>query len=138
MQHGPGPATIRSAIKATFVKLIGTTLPRRRTHDGRRRPSQALFRRQPAAHLSAMPVEPMTPPAPPSPSPDIVALTILAANRLGPACIRASATGRTLRLAVPDAQTASIFDAALAQMRKNRVTDRLVEVVVDSADAERS
>lgn len=134
MQHGPGPATIRSAIKATFVKLIGTTLPRRRTHDGRRRPSQALFRRQPAAHLSAMPVEPT---APPSPSPDIVALTILAANRLGPACIRASATGRTLRLAVPDAQTASIFDAALAQMRKNRVTDRLVEVVVDSADAER-
>jgi acetyl-CoA carboxylase carboxyltransferase component len=64
------------------------------------------------------------------PAIDLVALTMLAVNRLGPATVRTATQGRALVIAVPDAHTAEIFRAALQEMQKTRRTDRLVDVVV--------
>ena len=61
---------------------------------------------------------------------DPVLLTVLAVNRLGPATLRTAANGKALTVTVPDARTGEIFRAALDEMRKTRVTDRLVEIIV--------
>jgi len=66
----------------------------------------------------------------PIPAIDPVALTMLAVNRLGPATLRTATSGKALTVAVPDARTADIFRAALDEMQKTRLTDRLVAVVV--------
>ena len=70
---------------------------------------------------------------------DLVALTILAVNRLGPATLRTVAHGKPLTVTVPDARIGEIFRAALAEMQKTRLTDRLIAIVVDdAADARQS
>ena len=66
----------------------------------------------------------------PAPTIDPVALTMMAVNRLGPATVRTATNGKALTVAVPDARTAEIFRAALSEMQKTRITDRLVDVVV--------
>jgi len=73
------------------------------------------------------------------PTIDPVALTMLAVNRLGPATLRTATSGKALTVSVPDARTADIFRAALDQMQKTRLTDRLVAVVVtdDAAQPKR-
>jgi hypothetical protein len=79
--------------------------------------------------------------APPlaAPALDLVALTVLAVNRLGPATLRTVSTGKPLTVVVPDARIGEIFRAALAETQKTRLTDRLIDIVVaDAADAERS
>jgi hypothetical protein len=85
----------------------------------------------------------LVPPAPkplplaqvaPVPQIDPVELTVLAVNRLGLATLRSSTSGKIATVAVPDARTAEIFRAALAQMQKSRRTDRLVDVVVAADD----
>ena len=71
---------------------------------------------------------------PPTASPiDLVALTMLAVNKLGPATLRTVAHGKPLTVKVPDARTGEIFRAALAEMQKTRLTDRLIAIVVDEA-----
>jgi len=88
-------------------------------------------RRKP--HLWLVPAAPMPMPAPqtaPVPQLDPVELTVLAVNRLGLATFRTSTSGKAATVAVPDAQTAEIFRAALREMQKHRRTDRLVDVVV--------
>src|SRR5580704_15855005 len=71
---------------------------------------------------------------PPAASPvDLVALTVLAVNKLGPATLRTVAHGKPLTVKVPDARTGEIFRAALAEMQKTRLTDRLIAIVVDDA-----
>lgn len=52
-------------------------------------------------------------------------------ENLGRASMRASFTGIAVEVTVPDAATAAIFRAALAETIRNRPTDRLVRVVVD-------
>ena len=70
---------------------------------------------------------------------DLVALTILAVNRLGPATLRTVAHGKPPTVTVPDARIGEIFRAALAEMQKTRLTDRLIAIVVDdAADARQS
>jgi len=64
------------------------------------------------------------------PTIDPVALTMMAVNRLGPATVRTATNGKALTVTVPDARTAEIFRAALSEMQKTRLTDRLVDVVV--------
>jgi hypothetical protein len=66
---------------------------------------------------------------------DPVALTMLAVNRLAPATLRTVTDGRALTIAVPDAQVAEIFRAALVEMQKARRTDRLIDVVVTQEPA---
>ena len=73
----------------------------------------------------------------PTPAIDPVALTMLAVNRLGPATLRTATNGKALTIAVPDARTADIFRAALDEMQKTRLTDRLVAVVVTEEPADR-
>ena len=75
--------------------------------------------------------------AAPVPAVDPVALTMLAVNRLGPATLRTATSGRALTVTVPDARTADIFRAALDEMQKTRLTDRLVAVIVTAEPADR-
>ncbi len=77
--------------------------------------------------------------APAAPELDLVALTVLAINRLGPATLRTVSIGKPLTVVVPDARIGEIFRAALAVTQKTRLTDRLIDIVVaDAADAEPS
>lgn len=59
---------------------------------------------------------------------DLVNLTILAVNRLGPATFRTVWSGREVTVAVPDQATLEIFRAALEETQKLRSTDRLIRV----------
>ena len=63
--------------------------------------------------------------------PDPVLLAVLAIDRVGPAAVRACASGVEVRVAAPDEATARVLRAALAQTALRRGTDRLVRIVVD-------
>ena len=64
------------------------------------------------------------------PAPDPVRLAVLAMESLGRASMRASLTGTEVRVAVPDAATAAIFQAAIEETSRSRATDRLIRIVV--------
>lgn len=108
----------RTAVKHGWTRFISAARPRRRlakrwhsfgSEHGPRAPAAAAA---PAAAI------------------DPVALTVLAVNRLGPATLRTVANGRPLTVTVPDARTGEIFRAALAEMQKTRLTDRLIAIVI--------
>lgn len=61
---------------------------------------------------------------------DPVALTIMAVNRLGPATFRTVSLGRAVTVTVPDRATGDIFRAALDEMQKSRLTDRLIRIEI--------
>jgi len=63
--------------------------------------------------------------------PDPVLLAIFAIDRVGPAAVRACASGIEVRVAAPDEATAAVFRAALAETARRRGTDRLIRIVVD-------
>ena len=67
----------------------------------------------------------------PAPAPDAVRIAVLAIESLGRASMRACFTGTEVRVAVPDALTAAIFRAAIAETSRTRATDRLIRIVVD-------
>jgi hypothetical protein len=67
------------------------------------------------------------------PAVDLVALTVLAVNRLAPATLRSATYGKALKVVVSDQLTGAVFRAALEQMRLQRSTDRLIEVVVEDS-----
>jgi len=62
---------------------------------------------------------------------DLVTICILAVNRLAPATLRSSVSGKALKVVVPDPQVGAVFRAALDRMGTTRSTDRLIEIVVD-------
>jgi hypothetical protein len=64
-------------------------------------------------------------------TPDPVLLAVLAIDRVGPAAVRACASGVEVRVAAPDEATARVLRAALAQTALRRGTDRLIRIVVD-------
>lgn len=64
-------------------------------------------------------------------TPDPVSLAVLAIDRIGPATVRACASGVEVRVAAPDEATATVLRAALAQTARRRRTDRLIRIVVD-------
>jgi hypothetical protein len=64
-------------------------------------------------------------------TPDPISLAIFAIDRVGPAAVRASASGVEVRVAVPDEATAAVFRAALAKTARRRATDQLIRIVVD-------
>jgi len=70
----------------------------------------------------------------PSSAIDLVALTILAVNCLGPATMRSATYGKAHRVVVSDPRVGAVFRAALDLMGETRRTDRLIEVVVESAN----
>jgi hypothetical protein len=63
--------------------------------------------------------------------PDPVSLAIFAIDRVGPAAVRACASGLEVRVAAPDEATAAVFRAALAETGRRRATDQLIRIVVD-------
>ena len=73
----------------------------------------------------------MAPQAPALAGPDPVRVAILAMERLGRASMRACFTGAEVCVAVPDAATAAIFEAAIAETARSRATDRLIRIVID-------
>ena len=68
---------------------------------------------------------------PPPVDDDRAALVALAIDRLSGASVRAAASGKPVSVSVPDAETAAVFEAALALTSKRRVTDRLLTIVVE-------
>ena len=62
---------------------------------------------------------------------DPVLLAIFAIDRVGPAAVRACASGVEVRVAARDETTAVVFRAALAETARRRGTDRLIRIVVD-------
>jgi hypothetical protein len=64
-------------------------------------------------------------------APDPVRIAVLAMESLGRASLRASFTGTEVRVTVPDAATAAIFEAAIAETMRSRSTDRLIRIVID-------
>jgi len=62
---------------------------------------------------------------------DPVSLAVFAIDRVGPAAVRACASGVEVRVAVPDEATAEILRAALAETARRRATDQLIRIVVD-------
>jgi hypothetical protein len=55
---------------------------------------------------------------------------VLAIDRLGPAAVRASASGVAVCVKAPDEATAAVFRAALDETARRRSTDRLIRIVV--------
>jgi hypothetical protein len=104
------PAARRTALTATLVRFVGQPrFDRLRDHP--------LF--HPFAARKAIP------------APDPVSLAVLAIDRVGPAAVRASASGVEVRVAAPDEATARVLRQALAQTARRRDTDRLIRIVVD-------
>lgn len=89
----------------------------------RRRPRHEVLRKIPLLHRFA-PRSVMVPPDP-------VSLAIFAIDRVGPAAVRACASGVEVRVEAPDEATAAVFRAALAQTARRRGTDRLIRIIVD-------
>jgi hypothetical protein len=50
---------------------------------------------------------------------------------LSGASVRAAASGKPVSVSVPDAETAAVFEAALALTSKRRATDRLLTIVIE-------
>jgi hypothetical protein len=123
----------RMAMKHGWTRLVTATRPRYRL--ARRYRDQHTGNGGVANPLAA----PSTAPASSS-AVDLVALTVLAVNRLGPATLRTVANGKPLTVTVPDARTGEIFRAALAEMQKTRLTDRLIAIVIanEQSDAGRA
>ena len=65
------------------------------------------------------------------PGPDPVMIATLAIDRVGPATVRAVASGIEVRVTAPDEATAAVFRTALANTARRRSTDRLVRIIVD-------
>lgn len=116
-------APLRSAVKRGLNRLVRAARPRRRFTLGWR-----------ARHWGWGPSPFATGAAPSATAAiDPVALTVMAVNRLGPATLRTVANGKPVTVRVPNARIGEIFRAALAEMQRTRLTDRLIAVVVDDA-----
>lgn len=63
--------------------------------------------------------------------PDPVSLVVFAIDRVGPAAVRACASGVEVRIAAADEATAAVIRAALTETAQRRPTDRLIQVVID-------
>lgn len=63
--------------------------------------------------------------------PDPISLAIFAIDRIGPAAVRACASGVEVSVAAPDEATAAVCRAALVETARRRGTDRLIRIIVD-------
>src|SRR5260221_11407533 len=113
---------LRSAVKHGWTRLVSAARPRYRVAARARERHFPILAASTGSTMS-----------PAGLSIDLVALTIMAVNRLGPATLRTVAHGKPLTVTVPDARIGEIFRATLAEMPKTRLTDRLIAIVVDDA-----
>lgn len=68
---------------------------------------------------------------PPAAAPDPVSLAVFAIDRVGPAAVRAAASGVEVRLLAADEATAAVIRAALALTARHRPTDWLIRIEID-------
>jgi hypothetical protein len=113
-----GPETIASQLTMARVGLVNRRIRRGRDKRSRHDGPQSRPLPAPAAAVPAC-------------GPDPVRIAVLAMESLGRASMRASFTGTEVRVGVPDAATAAIFQAAIAETGRTRPTDRLIRIVVD-------
>jgi len=106
----------QNVFEATLARFVG----KRRS---RGRPGLKGLRKMPLLHRFAPPKLIR--------SPDPVSLAVFAIDRVGPAAVRACASGVEVCIAAPDEATAAVFRAALAETARRRGTDRLIRIVVD-------
>ena len=104
------PSIGRAVFAATLARLVG-------------QPRFDRLRRMPLLHRFAGPNAMRTP--------DPIVLAVLAIDRVGPAAVRACASGVEACVTAPDEATATVLRAALAQTARRRGTDRLIRIVVD-------
>lgn len=110
-RKSPRPTAPQNVFGVTFARFVGRRRPQRR-------PRLAALRKMPLLHRFAL-------------RPDPVSLAIFAIDCVGPAAVRACASGVEVRVAAPDEATAEVFRAALAETARRRETDRLIRIVVD-------
>ena len=109
--HATHPGSRKYVFKATLIRFAGKRGARR---GGWRK--KLLHKLVPEAAIM---------------TPDPVSLAIFAIDRVGPAAVRACASGVEVRVAAPDEATAAVFRAALAETARRRATDQLIRIVVD-------
>jgi len=106
----------RNVLAATFARFVDA----KRSRHGRRPSSPMKFPLFGGLAADA-PAEP----------PDPVSLAVFAIDQVGPAAVRACASGVEVRIAAADEATAAVIRAALAETARRRPTDRLIQVVID-------
>ena len=105
----------RNVFAATFAKFR----PAGRSNDNRRGSKKLpLFTRFTARE--------------PAKGPDPLSVAVFAIDQVGPAAVRACASGVEVRIAAADEATAAVIRAALIVTARHRPTDRLIRVVIDS------
>ena len=108
--------------RASNSNVAGVSVSRGRLRRAREKRGRALQTSSPALTVAQTPA---------LAGPDPVQVAVLAMERLGRASMRACFTGAELCVAVPDAATAAIFEAAIAETARSRATDRLIRIVID-------
>jgi len=106
-------------LKTSFVRVVVRARRAQRRFLPGRRPALA-----PSPAMAA-----------PAAGPDPVDLVVLAIERLAPASFRSATLGQAVEIAVPDAETAAVFRAALARTSPHRSTDRLLSIVIGGKPA---
>jgi hypothetical protein len=110
------PTARQNVFGGTFARFVGKRRPQPRSR-------LAGLRKMPLLHRFA--------PRPAIEVPDPVSLAIFAIDYVGPAAVRACASGVEVCVAAPDEATAEVFRVALAETARRRETDRLIRIVVD-------
>jgi hypothetical protein len=106
----------RNVFGATLARFVRKRRPRTRPRLAGLRKMPLLHRFAPRLEVGAV---------------DPVSLAIFAIDRVGPATVRACASGVEVCVAAPDEATAAVFRAALAETARHRGTDRLIRIVVN-------
>lgn len=109
------PGARRNVFKATLTRLAANHRSRQGARVGGWR---RILRHTFAPGQSAVALDP-------------VSLAVFAIDRVGPAAVRACASGVEVRVAAPDEATAAVLRAALAETARRRATDQLIRIVVD-------
>jgi len=103
----------RNVFAVTLAKLRPAGRSGERRHGAKKMPIFARF----------APREPVS-------GPDPVSVAIFAIDCVGPAAVRACASGREVHISAADEATAAVIRAALAETARHRPTDRLIRVVI--------
>ena len=114
-KHATLPGARKNLFKATLTRFAGTRGPGLPAGKGKWR---KILLQKFAPDAAAA-------------TPDPVSLAVFAIDRVGPAAVRACASGVEVRVAAPDEATAAVLRAALAETARRRTTDQLIRIVVD-------
>jgi len=109
------PGARKNLLKATLTRFAGSRGSELRAPGGSWR--KILAQKLVPASIAAIP--------------DPVSLAVFAIDRVGPAAVRACASGVEVRIAAPDEAIAEVLRAALAETARRRTTDQLIRIVVD-------